>query len=120
MLGLFTELRGHQLLVVGWTKFTPSGCECRYASYANPSEFEPPKFRSEGRRCLRPRSGSGACPLHPRLYRWERGRTSSTRTTSSTLAQHEQAIIPAENPPNACAGEGVASDLSGTVPTHCW
>ena len=27
MLGLFTELRGHQLLVVGWTKFTASHCQ---------------------------------------------------------------------------------------------
>jgi hypothetical protein len=26
MLGLFTELRGHQLLEVGWTKFTASDC----------------------------------------------------------------------------------------------
>jgi hypothetical protein len=27
MLGLCTELRGHQLLVVGWTKFTASRCQ---------------------------------------------------------------------------------------------
>jgi hypothetical protein len=27
MLGLFTELRGHQLLVVGWTKFTARRCQ---------------------------------------------------------------------------------------------
>jgi len=29
MLGLFTELRGHQLLEVGWTKFTASGCRAK-------------------------------------------------------------------------------------------
>jgi hypothetical protein len=68
--------------------------------------FEPPKFRSEGHHRLRPRSRSGPCPLRPHLYGYERGRTSSTQRTSP--AQHEQAMRPTGNPPNA-RREGVAS-----------
>jgi hypothetical protein len=48
MLGLFTELRGHQLLVVGWTKSTASRCEFRYASYANLSKLRTPEISQRG------------------------------------------------------------------------
>jgi hypothetical protein len=69
--------------------------------------FEPPKFRSEGRRRMRPWSRSGPCPLRPHLHGWEPRSTRSPQHTS--LAQHEHAMIPTEDPPNTFAREGVTS-----------
>jgi hypothetical protein len=79
---------------------------------------EPPKFRSEGRRCLRPRSRNGARPLRPQLYWRELARTSSAQHTSP--AQHEHAVILTENPPNAsrrlrAPGFGVPAGRPGSA-----
>jgi hypothetical protein len=48
------------------------------------ASFESPKFRSEGRRRPNPRSLTGARPHE-----------------TADAAQHEHAMIPAENPSNA-------------------
>jgi hypothetical protein len=72
MLGLFTELRGHQLLVVGWTKFTASRCQ-RPAS-SGISETSTSRIwggvRAAPRRAAYRRSIARAAPGRPGALRW--------------------------------------------------